>query len=397
MAIELIQKPELGRLMTFELGRDKPLHGWFWYKEGYAPEIVEYALREHGAGGGAVGGVILDPFCGVGTTLLAAKSLGRESVGVDASPLAAFASRTKTADYTQEDLEAVETFLGRDLRSGRWETREGDEPEGGLRWDFELFSPRAAFPKRNYNEILAIRNAIEREEGRARDLLLLALLSVLPQASIILKDGGVLKIMKEKRALPAREIFRRKTKRMVRELRESAMHGPEPQVYLGDARALGLGNESVGAVITSPPYLNNIDYSKIYGLELSLLSMSSAEAGEMRMRAVRSFIGKRMDVGRMPPEVGEIGYRIPIIGTYFADMEQSLAEMLRVLQPGGSAHIVVSNSVIHQTHVLVDEVLAGIGLRLGFTDAKILVGAERIADVRPQKVKTRESIVVMGK
>jgi hypothetical protein len=125
--------------------------------------------------------------------------------------------------------------------------------------------------------------------------------------------------------------------------------------------------------------------------------MSGAEASEMRMRAVRSFIGKRMEVGQMPPEVGEIGYRIPIIGTYFADMEQSLSEMLRVLRPGGSACIVVSNSVIHETHVLVDEVLAEIGLRLGFSDAKILIGAERIADVRPQKVKTRESMLVLRK
>jgi hypothetical protein len=266
MGIELVQKPELGRLMTFELSRDKPLHGWFWYKEGYAPEIVEYALHGEGRGGGTGGGAVLDPFCGVGTTLLAAKNLGLPSVGVDASPLAAFVSRTKTADYGPADLEAVEAFLARDIRPGR-EARGGDVPggsggnaEGSLRWDFELFSPRAAFPRRNYNEILAIRSAIEHEEGRARDLLLLALLSVLPQASIILKDGGVLRIMKEKRALPAKEIFRRKAKRMVRELHERPVRGPEPQVYLGDARALGMEKESVGSVITSPPYLNNIDY-----------------------------------------------------------------------------------------------------------------------------------------
>ena len=34
-----------GRLMTFELSKEKPVHGWFWYKEGYAPEMVEYSLR----------------------------------------------------------------------------------------------------------------------------------------------------------------------------------------------------------------------------------------------------------------------------------------------------------------------------------------------------------------
>ncbi len=379
--MKITSRPELGRLMTFELSKEKPVHGWFWYKEGYAPEIVEWALRDSGATD-----AVLDPFCGVGTTLLAAKNAGRRSIGVDASPLAAFASKTKAQDYGQPDIQAVEAFLAKDMK-----------PAADIGWEFELFSPRAAFPKRNYNEILAIRNAIEQEGGKARDLLLLALLSVLPQASIILKDGGVLKIMKEKRALPAKEIFKRKVKRMVRELRETPVRGPEPQVFLGDARALDMEKESAGIVVTSPPYLNNIDYSKIYGLELSLLNMSGSEAAEMRMRAVRSFIGKRMDVGQMPPEVGEIGYRIPIIGTYFADMERAIGEMFRVLRPGGAAYVVVSNSVIHETHVLVDEILAEIAQRIGFSGVEIVVGAERIADVRPQKVRTRESAIILRK
>jgi thioester reductase-like protein len=89
--------------------------------------------------------------------------------------------------------------------------------------------------------------------------------------------------------------------------------------------------------------------------------------------------------------------KIPIIGTYFKDMEKVIFEMFRVLKSGRSAHINVSNSVIHETHVLVDEVFAEMGQRIGFSDVEIVVGAERIADVKPAKVKTRESIVIMRK
>jgi SAM-dependent methyltransferase len=384
--MKITEKPELGGYMTFELSKEKPIHGWFWYKEGFAPEIVEYALRRELETGGGKPGTLLDPFCGVGTTLLAAKQAGIESAGVDASPLAVFVSKTKTDDYDKSDLEAALDFLSK---------KPGPAPDVG--WEFELFDPRAAFPKRNYNEILALRQAIEAQEPRPRNLLLLALLSILPQASIVLKDGGVLKIRKDKRALPAREIFKRKVKRMVRELESNRAFGHVPQVLLGDARALDLPGESVGLVVTSPPYLNNIDYSKIYGLELSLLHMSKAEAEAMRMRAVRSFIGRRMEVAQMPPEVGEVGYKIPIVGTYFRDMEQSIKEMFRVLGPGGSAYVVVSNSVIHETHVLVDEIFGEMAQRVGFSDVEIVVGAERIADVRPQKVRTRESVVIMRK
>ncbi|MCI0503727.1 site-specific DNA-methyltransferase [Candidatus Micrarchaeota archaeon] len=379
----------LGAFMTFELSKEKPIHGWFWYKEGYAPELVDWALKTELETGNRRPESVLDPFCGVGTTLLAAKDKGIASAGVDASTLAAFVSKAKTEDYEKSDLESALAFLNRKL-----DYRSAEK----LDWQFELFSTKAAFPKRNHTEILALREAIENEDGRCRNLLLLALLSVLPQASVILKDGGVLKIDKRKRALPAREIFRRKVKRMCREL-EGRPQGHVPRVFLGDARALDIGGEEVDAVITSPPYLNNIDYSKIYGLELSLLAMSKAEAEEVRMRAIRSFIrtGNPGQETEMPPEVGEIGLRIPIVGTYFKDMEASIAEMFRVLRPGGAAYVNVSNSVIHETHVIVDEIFAQMAERIGFAETEIVVGAERIADVRPQKVKTRESVVIMRK
>jgi SAM-dependent methyltransferase len=378
--MKITEELSLGKLMTFELPKKVPVHGWFWYKEGFAPEIFDYSAKN------IKPEVVLDPFCGVGTTLLAAKQRKINSVGVDASQLAVFLSRTKCEDYSREDILSLKEFISR--------------PRGGendLRWEFELFDPRAAFPKRNLNQILALRSAIEEQEPRVRDLLLLALLSILPQASMIVKDGGVLKIKRDKSALPAKEIFKRKVKRMIRDLEEREEYGHVPKVFLGDARALDIPDESVDLVLTSPPYLNNIDYSKVYGLELSLLQMSKALAEEVRMRAIRSFIGRRMEVDTMPEEVGEIGERIPIIGTYFKDMEEAIKEMHRTLKHGGEAHIVVSNSVIHETHVVVDEIFAKMGERIGFSDSEVVVGAYRVADVRPQKVQTRESIVRLRK
>ncbi len=383
--MKITYKSELGKYMTFEHSKFKPVFGWFWYKEGYAPELVDFSFDFEKISQ-FENPIILDPFCGTGTTLLSSKIKGFDSIGVDASSLAVFLSKVKTSDYSKEDLELALKFLDKKLPQNE-----------SYRWDFELFSARAAFPKRNYNEILSLRSAIESEEGLDRDLLLFALLSILPQASIIQKDGGVLKIKKEKRALPAKEIFRRKVKQIVRDISTINYFGHSPSIYLGDARALDIQDESVDLVVTSPPYLNNIDYSKIYGLELSLLEMSKSAAQAMRMRALRSYIGSDMAVSQMPPEVGEIGEKIPIIGTYFKDMEQAISQMYRVLKPSRSAHINVSNSVIHETHVLVDEVFAEMAERIGFSDVEIIVGSERVADVRPAKVKTRESIVIMRK
>ena len=196
--------------------------------------------------------------------------------------------------------------------------------------------------------------------------------------------------------MPVKDALRRRVKKMIRVLEATGILGPSPEVYLGDARGIDLPDESMDIVVTSPPYLNNIDYSKVYGMELSLLSLSKASAQEVRMRSVRSFIGRQMNVREMPPEVGEIGNTIPIIGTYFSDMDESISEMHRLLKPGCASYVVVSNSIIHDTHVLVDEILAEIGERIGFS-SEIVVGATRIADVKPHKVKTRESVVVLRK
>jgi SAM-dependent methyltransferase len=380
----MMEDLSLGKYMTFESSKQKPVHRWFYYKEGYSPEIVEYALKQEKAGGR-----LIDPFCGTGTSLLAAKENNLESRGVDASELAVFVSRVKCANYEKKNIGQAKEFLKNLFKERR-------EPE--LKWDFELFSPKAAFPKRNLNDILYIREAIEKSEysEKTANLLLLALVSTLPQSSIVIKDGGVLKIDKRKRAMPAKDAFKRKVKRMVSDIEKAGIRGKEPDVQLGDARELYFKDGSCDIIVTSPPYLNNIDYSKVYGLELSLLTLDKETTKMTRNRSLRSFLQRGTKPAYVPPEVEEMGRRIPVVGAYFADMENSISEMKRVLKTGSSAYVVVSNSVIFREHVFVDEILAAIGERLNL-ESEIIVGGYRIADVKPHKVRTRESMVILRK
>jgi len=334
------------------------------------------------------GGVLLDTFCGTGTSLLVAKAKGLLGIGVDASELAVFVSRVKCANYEKSDLNDVEEFL---------KTAFQHRYESYIKWNFELFNPALAFPKRNFNEIIRIRGAItECNYGeKAEDLLLLALISILPQCSIVIKDGGVLKIDKRKRAMPAKEAFKRKVKQMIKDIENTLIRGKDVKILLGDSRALPFENESCDIIVASPPYLNNIDYSKVYGLELSLLTLDEGATKSTRERLLSSFIKKKGEkIVYVPEEVRDIGSRIPIVGAYFADMEKSLSEMKRVLRKDCSAYVVVSNSVIFGEHILVDEILAAIGERLGM-ESRIVVGGYRIADVKPQRIKTRESIVML--
>ncbi|MCX6814986.1 MAG: DNA methyltransferase [Candidatus Aenigmarchaeota archaeon] len=93
---KLVEKPEWGTLATFIPNKEEPVYNWIYYKEGFARELVfrlaeMFSLRK--------GMHVLDPFCGVGTTLLACKQLGLDSFGFDVHPVSVFSSKVKIRDY----------------------------------------------------------------------------------------------------------------------------------------------------------------------------------------------------------------------------------------------------------------------------------------------------------
>ena len=362
---------------TFEQSKELPVHRWFYYKEAYSPLLVEWALSEFNAEES-----VFDPFVGIGTTVLAAKQRGLRGTGIDVSPLAVFVSKVKCGDYSAPDVEKVEKelpLLFRERKAPSWE------------WDFELFSPKRFFGKRAYNDICYLRGKIEEMDERTGSLSLLALLSVLPQCGFFIKDGGVLREEPRKSAMPVKQAFKRKVKQMLSDIKAGAPKGPQPRLMLEDARTFA--DAKAEMFITSPPYLNNIDYSKVYGLELSLLTMQKESTKTMRKKEIRSFITGE-SFAKPPPEAEEIASRIPVAGSYFADMEKVLRSLRSICRKGGC--LVVGNSVLGGEHIPVDEILIRIGERIGFT-GKIAAYMERTADVKPKKLRVRESAIFFEK
>ncbi len=395
----------LANAFTFRDSKAKPCYNWFYFKEAFAPEFAEYAIQRFGV---KPNQKILDPFCGVGTTLLAAKQMGLASAGVDASLLCVLASRVKTRNYDEASRESLTAAFKRVCKAKFSFPKED--------WRFELFDPRRALPRGSFDEAIHLRKQIrETEPSEAREFLALALASALPEASLVVKDGGVLKIRRGKgnRHLPSlRQAFERRAKRMLKDL-SNQVKGPTPEVLIGDARQLPFGGESFDAVITSPPYLNGVDYSKIYGLELSLLFGENA-ALDYRSQALRSFVGRDARIERENEDAAvaerclrasdsEIENGIPdIAAAYLTDMTRVFRETKRVLKAGGGrAAFVVGNAVLPGAYVAVDEVLALIALELGFADARVVVGAERFADVDSvrgaERRRVRESAVLLEK
>ena len=87
-------------LVTFIPNKAEPIHNWLYYKEGFSRGLVEWAVKEF-----ELKEPVCDPFCGVGTTMLAAKQMGMQSIGFDVSPLAVLASEVKTRNHNLQLIE----------------------------------------------------------------------------------------------------------------------------------------------------------------------------------------------------------------------------------------------------------------------------------------------------
>ena len=71
---------------------DRPAHDWYRFVLCFPPHLVREYIERFGI---RAGQLVLDPFCGTGTTLVECKKRGIPSVGIDASPMLAFAGRVK--------------------------------------------------------------------------------------------------------------------------------------------------------------------------------------------------------------------------------------------------------------------------------------------------------------
>ena len=106
----LNDKNNLNLLVTDQLNKKLPIYGWYNYKHSFARELVFSLLTSMGIERFSKV-TVLDPFCGAGTTLLAAKEYGINSIGIDVMPFATFISEAKALNYDYLTLEKGKTRL----------------------------------------------------------------------------------------------------------------------------------------------------------------------------------------------------------------------------------------------------------------------------------------------
>lgn len=70
-----------------------PVHDWYRFVLSFPPHLVKYYIEKFGLNKNST---VLDPFCGTGTTVVESKLSGIKAIGIEAHPMAYFASKVKT-------------------------------------------------------------------------------------------------------------------------------------------------------------------------------------------------------------------------------------------------------------------------------------------------------------
>ena len=366
---------EFKKLVTYIPNKIEPIHNWYYFKEGFSKQFVDIFINKFNLNNNSL---VLEPFCGSGTTPLVCKQHGIKSIAFDVSPFFVFVSRVKTRDY---DLEKLKQDIDKAI-SWKFEKPDRLPKEKHIRKVFSRYTLEdTIFYK---NKILEI------EDEYSRDFLLLALVDSAIKSSWTIKDGAVVKIQKKGKP-PLKKFFKYKIKKMYKDLKKSDLKKVDIGIELGDSRSMQLENETVDAVITSPPYLNKIEYSKIYDIETSLFF-------DFPKTKLRSHIGDSVkDV-----DVSDLGLdnNLPLAAkAYFKDINSVLSELYRVCKENAKLAIVIGGGCFPDRAVESDRICAELAERVGFAVDNILV-ARNSWCTRARTIKVgqiRESILILEK
>jgi len=392
--LEIFSRERLNKelLSTNASSHRYPIQRWANFIAGFSIEFVEDCLQEFHPQDGTV----LDPYAGCGTTLIAAKNLGFQSIGYDPHIVFSTLCRAKMENYSMAELvEIHETFLA--SKTGLELSRSP--------WDFlnKLFSTE------NLAKILKVSKSIEMLRGRQKDLAVTIFLKAC-ELSCTAQTDGIYKAPDSKKKALDFDVSLEKTFELFAEdisctwYDETWKKQPVAKHYLKSSEEMKeVRDNAVCCIVTSPPYLNNFDYAEMTRMQLYLLKWAdgwSDVSRKVRTRLVTNTTTaiaekRRKDVqsnertavpeklheeldllveqldGQRRKRPGKKPYHF-LVYPYYAQITRTLREAYRVLKHDGKIHWVVSDAALYGIHVATEEHTARIMSVLGFKNVHVV-------------------------
>jgi hypothetical protein len=397
-----------------------PIHRWVPWIAGFSGQFVQSVIDAYLPLRGRDKALVLDPFAGVGTTLIEALKSGCSTTGYEINPFAALAAKVKS-DCIDIGVAQLREISGNCCASlQRFEEQvDAKWREGGDEAVVETVQELAHLRPRNFRSRIPFLSApveakflfalreIHGLPEPYRNLFLVALGAVMISVSnytyepSLSSRPGAGKPLVPNASL--RAALTGKLEQVCADIEwaksnyQSDWAGRERQVYLDSYFRSSLQESSVSLVVTSPPYMNNYHYLRNTRPQLHWLGL--AGDGEALRRLEEENVGKFWQTVRtsapipLVVDLPELGMKIDslreinvergpyggpgwanYVAAYFNDVDRFTNVLARQLEPGAPAIIVVGNSIIQGVEFKVDHLIGAIGERKGLRveDTKLI-------------------------
>lgn len=411
---------------------DLPVHDWYRFVLSFPPHLVRKYLSQFGMGPEST---VLDPFCGTGTAIVECQKAGIKSVGIEALPMPAFASRVKTT-WTIDPQVLLQNATRVAARTFDILGKQGvpDDPalpvalgSQSLRTlpeeTFRLLLKDSISPL-PLHKTLVLLDCIRADAGNPiKELEMLALAKALVASISNLKFGPEVGLGKIKENVSVIQPWIMNVQAMAADLEAlSRQSYPQSVVQNNDSRFLSplLPPSSIDGVFTSPPYPNEKDYTRTTRLETVVLGLarSMADLQLSKRTLVRSntrsvyksdtddeLVRHNTTIQKLARNIEDRRVRMKktsgferlyhrVTKLYFGGMTQHLASLREVLRPGASLGYVVGDQASYlRVMIRTGNILAEIAESLGYKVEAIDLFRTRLATATGEQL--REEVLVL--
>ncbi len=349
-------------------------HGIHKFPAKFFPELPRYLIRRYSN----ENDVVLDPMCGSGTVVLETLLNNRHAIGIDIDPIAKLVTKVKTTPIDEEVLRSLSELLTTRVLQ-RYRTKYSPNiPEFSYRDNW--FRPfvlkelgiirdtihEISYPvsKELYDFHRTIFSSIIRDVSNAD-----------PHCTrTVIRKKQIRNISPGDTLMHFKQALVNQIDAMV-EFTNLFIEKEMKQCEIPDTDAIetGIDENTINLIVTSPPYINAVDYPRTHQLEMYWLGL--VQDGPLS-KMKRKYIGTETVYKDEYEKLRQLGYssldpilsriyaidsrRAFITYKFFKEMKTQLKEMYRILQPGGYYCLAIGNNVIRGIRIRSHDILTEI-------------------------------------
>lgn len=367
-----------------------PIHNWFNFVAGYAPEYVEMVIENFIKVNKRKPTLVYDPFAGCGTTCVVANRMGVNSIGIERNPFFYRIGYTKmhakeTLKYLKDVRDEFVIAINKEIDLNLVDALE----DSAQKYLCKLYDTDSL------NRLLYLRNLVK-EYNDYKYYMGFTFLSKMMEYVTTAKTDGIYKVPTSiKKSINVEEAIE-KTFLIFNESSVLQINDYGKMIY-GSSIDYCLDENTCDLIIFSPPYLNNFDFAEMTRMQLyfwedatnwseisekhrnhmlvntttALKLVKSKEQQQYLRSTLPEILLKKIDpIVEKLTEIRRVNSKKKpyylIIYPYLAQMQEVLKNCYRGLRNNGEIHIVVSDAAFYGIHIDTQDYLYDIMRNIGF-------------------------------